>query len=277
MFAQAANNLNSSSSSSSNSSSNSSSSSSSNSSEEDGMEVEEEEEDTLNTEELYILLSLIEETVGEQRAPKWQLQRLDWTTHVDHQTHTAEFQQKYRMTLETFTKLLEILRPSITVDPIKSQNSTPGSSPIYPELVMAIGIRWLAGGSYHDIKDFCGVSRSSFYRMRSLFMDACLAADEIKIQFPSTETELDEAAKGFAARSTHFVFLKCVGALDGLLVKIHQPGVDNPRDYFSGHYQTMGVNYQAMCDSKCRFIYLATGGPGKLYQLFFTTIILVSF
>jgi hypothetical protein len=135
--------------------------------------------DTLDTEELAIFLTLIGATVGEQRAPKWQLDRLDWAKHVDHQTHTDEFTKKYRMTLETFNKLLEILRPYITVDPIKSQNSTPGSLPIHPELVMAIGIRWLAGGSYHDIKDFCGVSRSSFYRIRSLFMDGCLEADEI--------------------------------------------------------------------------------------------------
>jgi hypothetical protein len=186
--------------------------------------------------------------------------------------HTDEFTQKYRITLDTFNNLLEYLRPYITVDPIKSQNSTPGSLPIYPELVVAIGIRWLAGGSYHDIKDFCRVSRSSFYRVRNLFMDACLQAPEIQIQFRSTDAELNEAAESFKARSTHFFFLKCVGALDGLLVKIIQPGnVENPRDYFSGHYQSMGVNVQAMCDSNCSFIYLAIGGPGKLYQRLFTT------
>lgn len=101
-------------------------------------------------------------------------------------------------------------------------------------------------------------------------MDACLTSDEIKIQFPETTAKLDEAAKGFEDRSTFCVFVKCVGALDGLLVKIFQPtNVSNPRDYFSGHYQTMGVNVQGMCDSKCRFIYVAIGGPGKLCQRLF--------
>jgi hypothetical protein len=251
----------------------SSSSSSSSSSEDDGfpmddafpMEDDSDEEDTLDTEDLAIFLSCI----GKQRIPKWQLDRLNWNNHVSHQMHTDEFTQKYRMTLETFNKLCEILRPDITVDPIKSQNSTPRSLPIYPELVMAIGIRWLAGGSYHDIKDFCGVSKSSFYRVRNLFLDACLAADEIKIQFPSTTAQLNETASGFASRSTHLVFLKCVGALDGLLVKIVEPSnVTNQRDYFSGHYQHMGINIQAMCDSKCRFIYVAVGGPGNFINVF---------
>ena len=31
----------------------------------------------------------------------------------------------------------------------------------------------------------------------------------------------------------------------------------------------MGLNVQAICDSKCRFIYVAIGGPGKLYQRLF--------
>jgi hypothetical protein len=64
--------------------------------------------------------------------------------------------------------------------------------------------------------------------------------------------------------------LKSAGALDGLFVKIIQPGsVACPRDYFSGHYQAMGINVQAMCDSKSRFIYVAIGGPGMLYQRIF--------
>ena len=71
-----------------------------------------EEEDTLDTERLVIFLTCI----GKKRAPKWQLDRLDWARHVGHQTHTDEFCQKYRMSVETFNKLCGILRPYITVD-----------------------------------------------------------------------------------------------------------------------------------------------------------------
>jgi len=31
---------------------------------------------------------------------------------------------------------------------------------------------------------------------------------------------------------------------------------------FSGHYQTYGINVQAACDHKCRFVYAAVAAPG---------------
>ena len=57
----------------------------------------------------------------------------------------------------------------------------PDGDPIYPELTMHIGLRWLAGGPYADIRDTTGISTSSVYRFRDLFMDTVLAADEIAI------------------------------------------------------------------------------------------------
>ena len=72
---------------------------------------------------------------------KWQDTRLNWEEHVDKLRHTNSFAQKYRMSYDAFNKLLGILRPFITVNAIKSMNSCPESSgPIYPELIMAMGI-----------------------------------------------------------------------------------------------------------------------------------------
>ena len=34
------------------------------------------------------------------------------------------------------------------------------------------------------------------------------------------------------------------------------------RHIFSGHYQTYGINVQAACDHKCRFVYAAIAAPG---------------
>ena len=66
------------------------------------------------------------------------------------------------MSLEAFQKLLEILRPAISVDLLKSRNSMPDSEPIFPELVMHIGLRWLAGGAYTDIRDTTRISTTDF-------------------------------------------------------------------------------------------------------------------
>ena len=62
----------------------------------------------------------------------------------------------------------------------------PDSDPIYPELIMQIGFRWLAGGACADIRDTTGISTTSVYRCRDLFMDAVLTVDEIAINLPQT-------------------------------------------------------------------------------------------
>jgi hypothetical protein len=48
---------------------------------------------------------------------------------------------------ESFNKLCNLLRPHITVDEIRAKAY--GAGPIYPELVMAIGLHWLAEGPTH--------------------------------------------------------------------------------------------------------------------------------
>ena len=196
---------------------------------------------------------------------KWQEERCNWDNYVKRLEHKKEFDRDHRMSLHSFNKLVRILEPSITVDYVKSMNSTPDASgPIFPELVVATGIRWLAGGVYSDITKWSGMSSSSFYRIRDMFLDAVIYAEALQITWPKDQQELDDLARGFKQKSTHSLFRYCVGALDGILIRIRQPrDVPNPRDYFSGHYQAMGLNVQAVCDASLRFTYLTIGGPGK--------------
>ena len=48
------------------------------------------------------------------RIPKWEHQRIDWNEHVTKLLHENRFHREYRMSLEAFNQLLELLRPSIT-------------------------------------------------------------------------------------------------------------------------------------------------------------------
>jgi hypothetical protein len=50
---------------------------------------------------------------------------------------------KYRMSFDAFNTLLELLRIMITPNLFKASNLC--DEPIYPEMVMAIGLRWLGG------------------------------------------------------------------------------------------------------------------------------------
>jgi len=173
----------------------------------------------------------------------------------------------HRMSFETFTKLKNILGECIQLDAAKSNNSCPDASDcICPELIMHIGLRWLAGGMCADVGDTAGVSRSSVCRCRDLFLDAVLDAHELAIMLPTPE-EPPELADRFKSKSSFGVMKGCVGCVDGLLARITQPtGADNPRDHFSGHCQCFGLNAQAMCDERLRFRFFAAAGVGKAHD-----------
>ena len=59
----------------------------------------------------------------------------------------------------------------------------------------------------------------------------------------------------------------CVTVLDGYHLQTITPSkkeVHSVQSYFSGHYQTYGVNIQAVCDHNCRFLFIGVTGPGVM-------------
>jgi len=65
--------------------------------------------------------------------------------------------------------------------------------------------------------------------------------------------------------SSHGAIKGCAACLDGYLLQIKVPAkaeTGNVKAYFSGHYQTYGINVQTACDHQCRFKYAALAAPG---------------
>ena len=91
-------------------------------------------------------------------------------------------------------------------------------------------------------------------------MDAILDSEVLAYRFPNIAKELDEAALSFKSLSSQGAIRGCIACLDGYLLWIIVPSsseTGNVKAYFSGHYQTYGINVQAACDYKCRFVYAA--------------------
>jgi len=202
---------------------------------------------------------------GNTRVEKYIHPRLCWEDHLEKLQHEGMFSRTYRMSYEAFLKLLLFIRPSLQC---RNGNSDQGGAElIRPEIVMAIALRWLAGGSYIDIRHayFCSVT--SIYRCRNTFIDAICSCGALDIIFPETPEEIQAAMDAFADRSSNRILRGCIGALDGFLAKINCPSLEecehNQDAYFSGHYQTHGINVQAVCDHKSRFIFFAVAAPGK--------------
>jgi len=158
------------------------------------------------------------------------------------------------MSLESFEKLLEMLQPWLLVNQEKARNASKGEDPISAELIMHCTLRYLAGGSVHDIRTTAGMSKTSFYQSVYRGIDAINRCPELKIKFPITMEELHKSADEFCQCSTGGVLNGCVAALDGWLCRICVPSVRETNritSYFSGHYQCYGLNVQATCDANC--------------------------
>ena len=190
--------------------------------------------------------------------------RLEWHMYTQKLQKENSFERMYRMSLESFNKLLEMLRKRLTVNAIYSKLRT-GQGMITPEIILHCVIRWLAGGSYLDIRTIAEISVPSFYRIVAKGMKAIVQCEELKISFPKTLEEQVTTSNKFMELSSHHVIKGCVGCLNGWLCSIKTPSKKETRNskcFFSGHYQKMGINVQAVCDADCKFTYFAIAAPG---------------
>jgi DDE superfamily endonuclease len=189
---------------------------------------------------------------------------LCWDEHVKVLLLEGTFKRTYRMELRSFQKLCTLLDPFLLVDPVMSTLRT-NKPKIGTEIIVLAFIRWVAGGSYIDIHAIAGVSVSSFYRVMGSCMKAIIACQELAYNFPQTPSEINKAAESFKALSSNQFLVGCVGVMDGLLLRIKVPAaseVGNVKSFYSGHYSAYGVNVQAACDHRCRFIEVCVVAPG---------------
>jgi hypothetical protein len=138
---------------------------------------------------------------------------------------------------------------------------------LLPTICLYATIRFLAGGSYLDIRYRCGISSTSFYDVVWRTIHALRSCDQLAINFPTTTEEVIKAAEGFQSVSSNSAFTNCVAAVDGYHLQIETPrkaDALNVRSYYFGHYKTYGVNIQAACDHQCCFVFIGADGPGVI-------------
>jgi hypothetical protein len=161
-----------------------------------------------------------DDTVEEEKsADALQRIRLDWIQHVRKCLHEKSFSRKYRMSHRAFCKLVNILQPFLERDPSKCSRG----QYIMPHIVVAIGVRYLAGEPYTALNDIANISTSSVYRLKNRFIWALSQPDELKIKLPSSADEWEKVRQGFENISSEKLFRGCVGAIDGFFAPIQQP------------------------------------------------------
>jgi hypothetical protein len=79
--------------------------------------------------------------------------RVVWERHVKEVDHREDaFRTMYRMHHTLFLKLCALIDPFLMVNPVMSRLWTAGKAPITTEITLHCLLRWLSGGSFHDIR-----------------------------------------------------------------------------------------------------------------------------
>lgn len=146
--------------------------------------------------------------------------RIDWDNYMNQYNDDYTFNKTYRMNKETFNKLVQMLTPYIDYSSQFAKRAN-GLGDYAVEIIVHCLVRWLAGGSYLDIKLITGISIPEFYHLIHKGMDAILLCKELdNINFPTNNEEIENMAENFAELSSHSLFTGCVGAIDGYLCLI---------------------------------------------------------
>ena len=185
------------------------------------------------------------------------------------------FRKKYRMDKTSFHKLLDILEPYLPST--GEERSRPGSvpnGPITKSSRLSMALRYCAGGDPLDICDHHGVNDYEVVRSVWFVVDAINKAPQMNIEFPRTHEGQAIIAEGFKKKSDIDIDV-CVGAIDGMLVWIHQPSKSDikviefgPAKFFCGRKKKFGMNLQAVCDARGRFLDVDMSYPGATSDFF---------
>ncbi|RLN46981.1 hypothetical protein BBJ28_00010038 [Nothophytophthora sp. Chile5] len=190
--------------------------------------------------------------------------RLDWDVHKQTLLLEGQFKRCYRMDVESFERLLLMIRPALLRDKVQSTRRT-GADPIMPENMLQMTISWLAGSNYHTTRCLAGTSVSGIYEVMHDVMDAIIACPELHIRSPTESKErMLKTSDEFTNISKDNILTGCV---DGWLCQIRAPSSQEVPDvaaFFSGHYQMHGLNVQAICDAFSRFTGYCLNSPGKV-------------
>ena len=176
--------------------------------------------------------------------------------------HEKMFEKTYRMSFRAFRKLQFMLSSYL----MKKESKCRSSHPVPMHSLIAIGIRYLTGAKYQDLADVHGVSTDTVYKCVYSFLDACLQCPDLQINMPKSAEEWENVRMTFANRSYRRIFKHCIGAIDGFFQPTQTPTkkdtVGNQRAYYSGHYKSPGLNCQAVCDGRLKFLYFGVVAPG---------------
>ena len=151
----------------------------------------------------------------------------------------SEIIKRYRLNLECIDRLTDIVAPEI-------RRPTNRSHAVTPQTQVLLSLRILASGSFQSVVgDTLGLSDATVSRCFGKFLDITSTTrhPDLAISFPSTAESINSVKQGF-----HGIrgFPNVIGAVDGTLVPIKPPSVDE--HVFVSRKGFHALNVQVICD-----------------------------
>ena len=198
-------------------------------------------------------------------------ERVEFQIHM-HQLEKEDpcaFHSLYRMEHASFLKLLLSSLSLCTFGPQNGQNTNWERANINRHccpLFVEVACRWVLPWHLLGSRNFC----QQPLQVHPPLHQCCPKMQGDELFFSVKSGRHWKRCWWIQSILTSGVIDGCVACLDGLLVQIQPPSPDETghvKSYFSGHYQTYGINVQAACDSKCWFVYAALVAPGGLNDI----------
>jgi DDE superfamily endonuclease len=134
---------------------------------------------------------------------------------------------------------------------------------------LACAIRYFAGGSPYDIMTTYQIGHADTMLSIWYVVEAINAHPELAIEYPTDHEEQRAVARGFQEVSKAD-FACCAGAIDGILIwthKLTEKDCELVRcgagKFFCGRKHKYGMNCQAICDARGKFLDLSIRYPGS--------------
>jgi DDE superfamily endonuclease len=197
----------------------------------------------------------------------------------------AGFRRAYRMTYESFCKLHELLeegikrnirrlRPSTATgnDTRNRSNMKPPpvpNGPITTSMRLLVALRFFKGCPSFDIHELFGMSHAAVTQSIWIVVQAINDFAPFHLEYPSDHNQQQAIAESFRQVST-VDFANCAGAIDGILIWIHRPTVQQAQEaevgqqkFYCGRKGKYGLNCQAVADVNGRFLDLSINYGGS--------------
>lgn len=196
---------------------------------------------------------------------------VQWEKTVEFLT-PREFQRYYRLTdYALFSRTAERIDPHLSRRSKHASSLRGGCVPT--KLKLAVTLRILAGGSYLDVALCHGVSPNHVSKIVRQTVDALLleyGTDDLvglHVEKLADPAFLERTEASFRRKNCGYV-RNCVGAIDGMAVKINKPSLRDtpaPRHYFNrkGFFATV---LQATCDGNRKFTWASLKGVGSTHD-----------